>query len=93
MLKNRHLSNEASNALHEDRNAAYKSKMQRKMEMLKLATKADNIKAWNFYHGNARGNLVAMKYFRETFPITHNDWDYLTREYLLKSYPDVCTPS
>ena len=37
MLKNRHLSNEASNALHEDRNAAYKSKMQRKMEMLKLA--------------------------------------------------------
>jgi len=63
------------------------------MEMLKLATKADNIKAWNFYHGNARGNLVAMKYFREAFPIAHNDWDYLTREYLLKSYPDVCTPS
>ena len=55
------------------------------MEMLKSATKADNVMTWDFYHGNARGNLVAMNYFREAFPIADSDWDYLTREYLLKS--------
>ena len=37
VLANRHLSNEAANALVDDRNEAYRNKMQREMDRLKLA--------------------------------------------------------
>ena len=60
------------------------------MEELKRLTKDININTWDFYHGNARGNEDLLDYFSEKFPISEENLDYLTREYLLGSFPGTC---
>lgn len=46
----------------------------------------DDKEFWSMDHSRARGN-PAMKHFFETFPVSAEDWQILTRRYLLAVYP------
>lgn len=59
-------------------------------EELREAFREANGEFWAFGHQNARNSGAVREYFDTKFPISHQDWEYLTCNYLLPGCPVKC---